>query len=112
MSEAWEYKLISWTSSRAPERSLLPLGRPYGTEEWFLIREAGKEPESRSADSDYLEGGERGILDLLEEFGGEGWELVSETVLDTTIESDRAGWDQVGVPVRIRWILRRGKPAR
>lgn len=44
---------------------------------------------------------------LLCQFGGEGWELVSEQVTDTTIVETSGGWKEVAVPVRTAWTFKR-----
>ncbi|HYH54558.1 MAG TPA: hypothetical protein VD761_10555 [Solirubrobacterales bacterium] len=108
MRERWEYKTISWASATD-----LPFLRTSDERVWrneFSIRETGKGLERRLGYSNHREddGAEMvKIQDLLNEFGAQGWELVSETVMDTTIVSDHAGWSKVGTPIEIRWILKR-----
>jgi hypothetical protein len=43
----------------------------------------------------------------LNKLGGEGWEMISETTPESTIISQQYGWNEVGVPVLYRWMLKR-----
>jgi hypothetical protein len=74
----------------------------------YAISRPGKEREVRTGWSS-AEGVNAAfnLLDLLNEFGAEGWELISESVLDSIIFSERHGWSQVGGPVQIKCILKR-----
>jgi len=47
------------------------------------------------------------LTELLNELGEEGWELASETVLNSVVLSKRQGFSQVGVPISTRWIFKR-----
>lgn len=103
-----------WTSAtESRSEGTYPSGKPKRKQFWkseFVIVESGKEPEARLGYSNFEadEGAETvKIQDLLAEFGAQGWELLSETVLDTTIVSNHGGWSQVGTPIQIRWILKR-----
>jgi hypothetical protein len=114
MNERWEYKLISWASATQAVQGTPPSGmvnpKKYLWKNEFVIKGPGEELESRLGYSDYEEDtGARTvkIQDLLNEFGAEGWELISETILDTTIVGNHAGWSKIGTPVEIRWILKR-----
>jgi hypothetical protein len=115
MSDRWEYKLIYWSFSTKFEGELgtYPSGESKRKQFWRVqlqSRESGKEPDDRLSYSNF--GEDLGadtvkIQDLLNEFGAQGWELVSETVLDTTLVSDQNGWSKAGTPIEIRWILKR-----
>jgi len=114
MSEGWEYKLILWTSStELRDEGRHPSGRPKSTRYWrseFHIAQSGMEAEKRLAYSTYDkdEGIERVSLgELLAEFGAEGWELVSETVLDSVVVPKDQGWSNVGTPTQVRWVMKR-----
>jgi len=114
LTERWEYKAILWVSSaelrnegRRPSGAL-KTNWYYRSE--FQIYEGRNEPERRLNFSthDEDEGAETvKIHDLLAEFGAEGWELVSETVLDSVIFEKSEGWSQVGAPLKIRWMMKR-----
>jgi hypothetical protein len=118
MTERWEYKLIVWSSvtETRGEPGTYPSGESKRKIFWrsqFKITTAGEEPETRLnySNHDEDEGRDRhSIENLLNEFGAEGWELVSEAVLDNTIVSNHAGWPKVGTPVEVRWIMKRRKP--
>ncbi len=44
---------------------------------------------------------------LIDELGSDGWELVAETVRETTVVESHYGWDSVGTPIRVSWIFKR-----
>lgn len=114
MTQPWEYKAVLWVSSA----ELRNEGRhPSGAikKKWyyrseFQIHEGGRELDRRLNHSTYGEdeGAETvNIQDLLAELGAEGWELVSESVLNSVIVDKSEGWSQVGIPITIRWMLKR-----
>jgi hypothetical protein len=114
VSERWEYRLIQWTSSTEFRNGgQNPDGTTKSTQLWksvFQIKEAGKETEERLQYSNHAddESAETiSITDLLAEFGIEGWELVSETVLDSVVIPKANGWSNVGIPIQIRWAMKR-----
>lgn len=114
MTDRWEYKLIHWASStKFVNEGTHPGGQPKRKQYWkseFKIIESGREPETLLASSSHVEDAgakTASIQDLLNEFGAEGWELVSETVLDTTIVTSQIGWPKAGTPIEIRWTLKR-----
>lgn len=47
------------------------------------------------------------LIEALGMLGASGWELVSETILDTVIFDHAYGWQNVGTPIRIRYLFRR-----
>jgi hypothetical protein len=118
LTERWEYKAILWVSSA----ELRNEGRhPSGAlkKKWyyrseFQIYESGKDPERHLSASTYSEDEDAetvNIQDLLAKLGAEGWELVSESVMDSVIFEKSEGWSQVGAPIKIRWTMkRRGAP--
>lgn len=114
MSERWEYRLILWSSATKIEgEGTYPSGkskRKVLFKNEFQIRGPGELLETRLGYSNHDEDADVEtvkIYDLLNEYGAQGWELVSETVLDTTIVSNHAGWAKLGTPIEIRWILKR-----
>jgi hypothetical protein len=115
MSERWEYTLIYWTYSTKfeGEEIAFPSGERQPKQLWraeFRIVRPGGESESRLGYSTYPkdeEVEETQIAALLNELGAEGWELVSETVYDSTIVSARGGWQKAGMPIEVRWTLKR-----
>lgn len=111
MIERWEYKSILWVYSALSQEEgvLLPLGQHHSVSE-FQIYEAGKEPDRRLASSTqrkHTTVDKTTLQDLLAEVGDEGWELVSESVLDTVIADESEGWSEVGMPVKVRWMMKR-----
>jgi hypothetical protein len=115
LNQRWEYKLILWTTfTEVRDDGRHPAGTPKNQRRvWqskFEIKEAGKEPESRLSSSTYEEDSDAEkvkLEDLLAECGIEGWELVSETVMDTAFVGRSQGWSEVGSPIEIRWIMKR-----
>jgi hypothetical protein len=96
MSERWQYMTIVWGHISTPDRGLV--------QEYF-INGAGRS-EKRVSRAEHGEDEDFSFGDFLDELGAEGWELVSETVLETTLLPG-IGWEQVGSPVRIRWMLKK-----
>ncbi len=114
MSDRWEYKLVIWSSStRFQKERRHPQGSITTKQLWrsvFTIKEGGKEPEERLNYSNHAEDEEVeqiSLEELLAEFGTEGWELVSETVLDSVIVREDSGWTNVGTPLKTRWVMKR-----
>jgi hypothetical protein len=114
LTERWEYKAILWVSSaelrnegRHPSGALK---RKWYYRSEFQIYEGDKELERRLNASTYSEDEDAEtvkIQELLGEFGAEGWELVSENVLNSVIVDESEGWSQVGTPTTIRWMMKR-----
>lgn len=61
------------------------------------------------ADSDSADErpGETNLLVLLNELGAEGWELVGNVILRSTIVKSATGWSEESLPVRQRWLFKR-----
>lgn len=102
MTAGWEYMVLIW---RQKTREVG--GKPQWRNE-FQIRKAGAAVETR-VEFDFGEEDEKKIvlLDLLNEFGAEGWEAVTETPLMAAMGSDIEGFREVGAPVEICWLLKR-----
>jgi hypothetical protein len=70
---------------------------------YYIYRPNAKEAERRSADQAVP------LAALFNEFGRDGWKLVTTDIPDSTIsatpETDYYGWIEVGVPVRQRWTF-------
>jgi len=79
------------------------------TENFWIYRPGDKEGQKLEAHSGSSKNPEHKttILKILAELGAEGWELVSETVLDTTIVASGLGWRDVAIPVKMRWTFKR-----
>ncbi|GGR98408.1 hypothetical protein GCM10010169_48730 [Micromonospora fulviviridis] len=50
---------------------------------------------------------EKRYPDLLNELGAEGWELSTVSVLDTVVSTNRAGFQNAGMPVSLSWTFKR-----
>lgn len=87
MSDSWEYMQIVWAYTGS------------GVEEAFFISQPGKGSDKRDASDLH-------INELLNEFGAQGWELVTETVLESVV-MEHKGWGPAGMPKRERWTLKR-----
>jgi hypothetical protein len=90
---------------------LPPSGPPGRTvwKSWFDIYKPGKGTETRrstdSSDSDLKDS--IWWLDLLQEFGAEGWELVGETIQNSVVVDEENGWKNKRMPTSIRWNFKR-----
>lgn len=104
--ERWEYMAIHWLySSRFVPGSAPDKEEQQWRGEYFL-RRPGAEIETH-LQHDFGEEPKVSFLDLLAELGAEGWELVSETALSAAAVTGTHGWSDVGMPIEIRWTLKR-----
>jgi hypothetical protein len=108
MSKCWEYMAVNWVYTR--EWTLPADGSP-GKAIWrskLHIYRSGQEAEIRDCyDSEEPVAKAAWWLDVLQELGAEGWELVGETVQDTVLVSEENGWKSKGTPANVRWLLKR-----
>ena len=106
MRERWEYLTVVWVYS-AKKLSQDPAKHEFAFKKDLFIwhpgaGEADVRPLWSSADADVV----GNCLDVLNELGAEGWELVTEVVMDSTV-GPREDWGEVGYPVRQRWLFKR-----
>lgn len=105
MSKRWEYMSVVWINATRKNG----LG---GEQEWraeYVISRQGEAVEKR-VQYDFGEDESRvTFLDLANEFGADGWELVSESVLSSAAITAH-GWSEVGSPIEIRWLFKRRLP--
>jgi hypothetical protein len=99
----WEYMLIYWTYSTWSD------GKTRQWKKEFFISRPDGEEETRVA---WLHDGSEGktsttISRLLNEFGAEGWELISENALENEVFEENYGWKMAGGPIGMRWTLKR-----
>lgn len=84
---------------------------PTGKNIWrskLYIHRSGQKTEVRACyDSEQPVAKPAWWLNVLGEFGADGWELVGETVEDTVLVSEEHGWTSKGTPASIRWLLKR-----
>ena len=111
MTERWEYLMIVWVYEA------IPLPGPIEQRKWrfkkdFYIWEPGAPEADHRPVSDTQDEEVAGpnVLDLLNELGEKGWELVEGTISETTV-GKRYGWPEVGYPIRREWTLRRPSDA-
>jgi hypothetical protein len=107
MSERWEYMTFSWIYRKKwTSPQLGGSGDVWSSE--FQISRYGEQVETRPAsNSEKRPEKPTGFMDLLHEFGADGWELVGETVLDTVLVGEEHGWRSKGTPAHVRWTLKR-----
>jgi hypothetical protein len=75
----------------------------------YIWRPGATEPEVRAQWSSTDDGvsGPR-AFEVLNELGGEGWELVAHAILESVVgPSQYSGWPEVGYPVVLQWTLKR-----
>lgn len=105
MSDRWEYMSLIW---QQVARQLHESESEWQAE--FFIRRGlgGSESETRRHyDYGMEEDPKTNLVDLLNEFGAEGWEVVSESSLMTAAGSLVNGFAEIGAPVEFRWLLKR-----
>ena len=107
MIERWEYLMIVW------EYEAISLPGPTDNSKWrfkrdfYIWRPGATESDHRPvSDTDDKELSGPTVLELLNELGAEGWELVSATESESII-GRRRGWPETGYPVRREWTLKR-----
>jgi hypothetical protein len=108
MTKRWEYMAVNWVYTR---ESALPEDGPPEKTAWrskLHIYRSGQKTETRDCyDSEQPVANAAWWLDVLQELGGEGWELVGETVQDTVLISEENGWKSRETPANVRWLLKR-----
>lgn len=107
MTERWEYMSIVWRyqAERLPSPNDAP---KWGFKEDFYVWHPGaKEPDFRPQ-RDSEDGAVSGpdSLEILNELGAEGWELIGELVRESTV-GKRYGWPEAGHPIIRQWTLKR-----
>jgi len=108
MTELWEYMSFRWTYAIAPQAGTVESERKWAYKEDIYIWHPGAEkaehrPVRDSADSRIS--GPR-PLDVLNELGAEGWELVETSVTGSAV-GPKYGWDEASFPVERGWTLKR-----
>lgn len=130
MTKGWEYLSLALTrevekKTKVEDASDLPLSPeepgywsysdiPEETEYWsysdrFSIwRPGAKEAEERQGFSTEVEGSRSSALEILNELGGEGWEIIEYTIKRTAItERSNLGWSTAGFPIETSWLMKR-----
>ncbi|HET7444711.1 MAG TPA: hypothetical protein VFJ57_08640 [Solirubrobacterales bacterium] len=107
MIQAWEYMTISWVYTREWNFTPPDPGRTIWKSQFYIYRPGAGTETRLGNDSDNPEAQTTWYLEVLQEFGAEGWELVGETVIDTVLITEENGWKSKGIPAHIRWTLKR-----
>lgn len=105
----WEYAVLEWSYDAYGKvaESHMGIGPSVSTTpsaDWsyrhsWRVRYPGREPEE-------IAGEELSLGGVLNHLGAEGWELVSEVVMDRAA-APRRGWTRADVPVSVRYVLKR-----
>jgi hypothetical protein len=100
MSVRWEYLVLSWAMTATPPDEVSDVWRLDAS---FHIFRPGVAAETRSYD-----GTQASMLgvELLNELGSEGWELVS-SVVERTAVAPAQGYETAGVPIATTQIFKR-----
>ena len=78
--------------------------------ELFVYRPGGAEPERHLlwSSNDEEESSDRSMLDVLNDLGAEGWDLVTDALTESVIGySSATGWPEAGRPVFRQLICKR-----
>lgn len=92
----WRYLTAKKADEKRTWRQELTVTRPGQDDETRLVWTSSSTDETKTS-----------TLDLLNELGAEGWELITETVLDSEIFTRLHGWENVGSPVLMKYVLKR-----
>ena len=101
MSTRWEYLVISWNMTATPPASPSEEWRLEGA--YHIARPGAVGVETRRYDGAHSS---TLAFELLNEFGAEGWELVSNVVERTTL-APAQGYQTAGVPIASTQIFKR-----
>lgn len=96
----WEYMRVAYIYSTEPPVKRDGIQRQRTWSHVYYVYRPGQSEET--IDSKHLN-----FDSYLNDLGNEGWELVSESVRETTLISPVYGWEMVGHPVRIVWTFKR-----
>lgn len=83
----WEYLTIVWKQSTSSSGA-----QQTWTDEIWVKRPGSEYEKSNHYPAD---------------LGNDGWELVSNLVLETALGGGVRGWNQVGIPVAREWMFKR-----
>jgi hypothetical protein len=97
MKTRWEYLRVTW--EHATNYATKSATDAQTWETLYRIYRGGAEPEQLPGDGDWT--------DLANKLGGEGWELVSESIQDSAVVSGAHGWPNAGVPILVSWTFKR-----
>lgn len=96
MTTRWEYAVIEWWSVAERREGAGSEGWSYTTT--YRIVRPGEAPEELPP--------RRTIIDVLNDLGAEGWELVNTTIQHSRV-GEVFGWIEASSPVYQTWLLKR-----
>ncbi|MGD0384573.1 MAG: hypothetical protein ABSB73_00400 [Solirubrobacteraceae bacterium] len=101
MSVRWEYLVLSWAMTATPPDEVSAVWRLEAS--FHIFRPGAMAAETRTYD-----GTQASLLgfELLNELGGEGWELVS-SVVERTAVAPAQGYQTAGVPIATTQVFKR-----
>lgn len=89
----WEYLTVKWESSVNASTS------PPTHDERLIAVRSGQPP--------VVLGEGEGTLTVFDQLGADGWELVSETVIETASFAQSRGYHQITAPINVRFRFKR-----
>ena len=96
---------VEWVATTRREKVDLALRQTFRSELETTLHTGEKEVrlahDSKDADAETTN-----LVEVLNELGATGWELVSEVVAESVV-GPKSGWEQVGTPIRTRYLLKR-----
>jgi hypothetical protein len=96
MKQRWEYLVVFYQETTQIDTA----GNRTWNNSYHVIHPEANKTGTRSADTATWAA-------LLNEFGSEGWELISDSTVDTTVVGHKNGWMDVGVPIRMMFTFKR-----
>lgn len=102
MTERWEYAAVTWTYTTELEG-----GDRIWRQHISTYRPGGETRKHEFWNSKQEEAVGPNLVEVFNELGAEGWELVTDTVSDSTVIPHDSGWDDVGTPTLRQFILKR-----
>ena len=107
MTERWEYLIIVWAYEAISLSTSRDNPKWRYKKDFYIWHPGATEADHRPvSDSEDKEVSGPNSLDLLNELGKEGWELVGEMISESAI-AKRLGWPDAGYPIRREWTLKR-----
>ncbi|HEX3733776.1 MAG TPA: hypothetical protein VHU86_01355 [Solirubrobacterales bacterium] len=107
MTDRWEYMSVVWTYEAKPLPGSAE-NRQWAFKEDFWIWHPGAETAEHRPYKDTQEKNVSGtpLLTILNEFGAQGWEVITETLRESAA-GKRRGWPEAAYPIVRQWLLKR-----
>jgi hypothetical protein len=106
MTDRWEYMSVVWTYEAKPLPSPAEDGQWAFKEDFWIWHPGAETAEHRPYRDTEKDIAGTGLIAILNELGAEGWELVAETVRESTA-GKRRGWPEAAHPILRQWLLKR-----